>query len=132
MANPILFSVLPDCRLDIEVNFRDDGGTFDHSTVKMDPTDVDTMRSYTIKNLEDVEGLPDYEHSEIHTTGLMSPMDYVTLPSYQRTKAGIPQDAEFSAFLNPPSNLSDAIGDYREIYEMMNKAAASRKNHLIV
>jgi len=111
MENPIDFFVLPDCGFEIEVNFRDDGGIFDHSTAKMDPTDTDTMRSYTIKNLEDVGGLPDYEHSEMHTTGLMSPMDYVTLPSYQRTKAGIPQDAEFSAFLHPPPSLSDAIGD---------------------
>lgn len=130
MANPIIFSVLPNSGLDIEVNFRDDGGTFDHSTSRMDPTDIDTMRTYTIKNLNDLDGIGiQYsEISEIHTTGHMSPMDYVTLPAHQRQKAAIPQDAAFFAFLHPPPNMTDAIGDYRKVYEEMTRSKNGRRN----
>lgn len=78
----------------------------------INPNDVCRPRKYKFRNLDTCGFLPEgckLPTDERELSGIMSPSSVVTVPPYAKKMIGISQDAEYFAYLHPPTFLADYL-----------------------
>jgi len=121
MASPFYYYICPDCGIDVNIVNDDEA-----LEKELKPTDLRTPRKYFISEnilrheILEYDSIAKLNHCDGISEGNLSPLSPITLPPHSMKNAGIPPEARYYAYINPPHDLSD-IFDYDAILQKLNR-----------